>query len=79
MSDNQKKRGHWELHILSYGAYVVCSECGERHSDRTPYCPWCGSHNDFFGECDSCYHAQNENLEDDDSVCKECGYGEDKV
>ena len=39
------KTGKWETDELPMGCVVGywCSECGEQHDYKTPYCPNCGA------------------------------------
>jgi hypothetical protein len=77
------RHGRWRKERVSstgsgsYGVYQ-CSICGAMFPDigyGYNYCPNCGAKMDEVSErkCDTCYIAQNYNLEDDDTPCQNCG------
>lgn len=66
-----------------------CPKCGRVYSPTVPMCLYCGGEQTVTAtsvtggakmededKCEFCYVAQNTNLEDDDSICRDCGVGE---
>ena len=68
------RRGRWiDAECYSEGCDdgYICSECRRiTYRTRTPYCPNCGAR--MIDDCTTCPTAQNTNLEDDDSPCRDC-------
>ena len=69
-----ERRGQWEFNIddkgWSWDKPYMCDQCGERVEKESKFCPSCGA--SMIGECSTCPTAQNTNLEDDDSPCRDC-------
>lgn len=67
-----------------------CPKCGRVYSPFTPMCWYCGGEQTITvtsgtggakmreakNECDDCFVPMFYNLEDDDSICRDCGVGE---
>lgn len=72
-----ERRGRWIYDIddqgWSWAAPFKCNQCGKWNNRATAYCPHCGSFNgEGINDCSTCPTAQNTNLEDDDSPCRDC-------
>lgn len=75
-----ERRGRWiDIEHAPNGLlYVTCSVCGKRQTvETTNYCGNCGADmREKKNECDDCFVPMFYNLEDDDSICMDCGVEE---
>lgn len=69
-----ERRGRWEQ--VGDNAYR-CSACGEISCCNSPFCSECGADmREAKNGCEDCFIPMFYNLEDDDSICRDCGVGE---
>lgn len=77
---NAERRGRWEdvEHAPNGLLYATCSVCGKRQTiEATNYCGNCGADmREAKNGCDDCFIPMFYNLEDDDSICRDCEVGE---
>lgn len=83
-ADKKRKQGRWIESDIKNEKYV-CSVCGgacwyydyEGDVAKSNFCPNCGADmREKKNECDDCFIPMFYNLEDDDSICRDCGVGE---
>ena len=78
--EEPERRGRWENveHAPNGLLYATCSVCGKRQAlEAMNYCPSCGADmREKKNECDTCFIPMFYNLEDDDSICRDCEVGE---
>lgn len=83
--EEPERRGRWIPDFngkFKGGAYWFrCSRCGRTVPDVRnggwDYCPSCGADmREKKNECDTCFIPMFYNLEDDDSICRDCEVGE---
>lgn len=85
LTDAQEvRRGRWIESEIENEKYV-CSVCGgacwyydyEGDVAKSNFCPNCGADmRETKNGCDDCFIPMFYNLEDDDSICRDCGVGE---
>ena len=75
-----ERRGRWiDIEHAPNGLlYATCSVCGKRQTiEATNYCGNCGADmREKKNGCDDCFIPMFYNLEDDDSICRDCEVGE---
>lgn len=78
------RRGRW-IESENENEKYVCSVCGgacwyydyEGDVAKSNFCPNCGADmREAKNGCDDCFVPLFYNLEDDDSICRDCGVGE---
>lgn len=78
--EEPEQRGRWEdvEHAPNGLLYATCSVCGKRQTiEATNYCGNCGARmREAKNGCDDCFIPIFYNLEDDDSICRDCEVGE---
>lgn len=71
-----ERRGRWIdiAHAPNGLYYATCSVCGKRQTiEATNYCGNCGADmRETKNGCDDCFIPMFYNLEDDDSICRDC-------
>lgn len=78
--EEPERTGRWEdvEHAPNGLFYATCSVCGERQTiETTNYCGNCGADmRETKNGCDDCFIPMFYNIEDDDSICRDCEVGE---
>ena len=70
-----ERHGKWIMHLNDLFPAESTMECDQCHEEQPlacddNYCPNCGA--TMIDDCTTCPNAQNTNLEDDDSPCRDC-------